>query len=139
MRIAPLPEGSYDAAVALWHEAGLTRPWNDPFEDLHRALNGPSSTVLAALDGAALLGTAMVGHDGHRGWVYYLGVAAAARRGGVGTALMRAAETWLRERDVPALNLLVRAGNDAALGFYRSLGYETGDVTFLGLRLDGRR
>jgi ribosomal protein S18 acetylase RimI-like enzyme len=134
-----LPEGSYDAAVALWHETGLTRPWNDPSEDLHRAVNGPSSTVLAALDGEVLLGTAMVGHDGHRGWVYYLGVAPAARRRGVATALMRAAETWLRERDVPALNLLVRGGNDAALGFYRALGYETGDVTLMGLRLDGRR
>ena len=39
-------------AVALWHETGLTRPWNDPEQDLRRALAGPASTVLAALSAA---------------------------------------------------------------------------------------
>lgn len=136
MRIEPLPPSMADAAVALWHEAGLTRPWNDPHADLALALRGPSSTVLAALDGDALVGTAMVGHDGHRGWVYYLGVATAARRRGVGRALMAAAEEWLREREIPALNLMVRSDNTEALGFYDRLGYETGKVVVRGRRLD---
>jgi ribosomal protein S18 acetylase RimI-like enzyme len=138
MRIETLPEPSYAAAVALWHEAGLTRPWNDPAEDLARAMDGPSSTVLAAFDGDALRGTVMTGHDGHRGWVYYLAVAPAARRQGTGTALVRAAEAWLAGRGVPAVNLMVRAGNDAATAFYEALGYRVADVTTLARRLDGR-
>jgi ribosomal protein S18 acetylase RimI-like enzyme len=129
----------YGAAVALWHETGLTRPWNDPDADLRRAVEGPSSTVLAALDDGRLAGTVMVGHDGHRGWVYYLAVATTAQRSGVGTALMRAAEAWLEVRDIPALNLMVRAGNDAALAFYAALGYEVFDGPTLGRRLDGGR
>ena len=49
--------------------------WNDPAADLARALDGPSSTALAAMDGhhsagELLLGTVMVGHDGHAAWVY---------------------------------------------------------------------
>ena len=67
MQIGPLAPGHLDAAVALWHEVGLTRPWNDPAEDLRRAIAGPSSTVLAGTDGDTLTATAMVGHDGHRG------------------------------------------------------------------------
>ncbi|HEV2888795.1 MAG TPA: GNAT family acetyltransferase [Frankiaceae bacterium] len=142
MRIEPLPESWGDAAVALWHEAGLTRPWNDPHADLALALRGPSSTVLAAFDPSEgddprLVGTAMVGHDGHRGWVYYLAVSPAARRRGIGRALMRAAEDWLREREVPALHLLVRSENTEALGFYERLGYSPGDVVMFGRRLDG--
>ena len=136
LRIEPLPDGLRDAAVALWEEAGLTRPWNDPHADLALALRGPASTVLAALDGSRLVGTAMLGHDGHRGWVYYLAVATDARRRGVGRALMTACEDWLRERDVPALNLMVRSENTEALGFYDRLGYGTGDVVLRGRRLD---
>jgi hypothetical protein len=67
VKIEPLTDSAIDDAVRLWERAGLTRPWNDPFQDARRALTGPSSTVLAATDGDALIGTAMVGHDGHRG------------------------------------------------------------------------
>jgi ribosomal protein S18 acetylase RimI-like enzyme len=136
MDLRPLPVEQRDAAVALWHEAGLTRPWNDPFADLDRALAGPASTVLAASDGARLVGTAMVGHDGHRGWVYYLAVTTSARRRGVATALVRACERWLVDRGIPKLQLMVRRDNDAALAFYAPLGYDVVDVTVLGRRLD---
>ena len=136
MRIERLPDDLRDAAVALWHEAGLTRPWNDPHADLALALRGPASTVLAAFDGERLVGTAMTGHDGHRGWVYYLAVAGDVRRRGVGRALMAAAEEWLREREIPALNLMVRADNTEALGFYDRLGYETSTVVVRGKRFD---
>ncbi len=78
----------------------------------------------------------MVGHDGHRGWVYYLAVASGARRRGVGRGLMAAAETWVREQKVPKLALMVREGNEAALGFYAALGYRRDGVSVLGRRLD---
>jgi ribosomal protein S18 acetylase RimI-like enzyme len=134
--IVPLPDSLHREAVALWHEAGLTRPWNDSDADLARALAGPASDVLAVVDGDRLLGTAMVGHDGHRGWMYYLAVGVAARRRGVGTALVRACEAWLVERDVPKLQLMVRRDNATALAFYAPLGYDLVDVTVLGRRLD---
>ena len=137
MDVVDLTADLHDAAVALWHEAGLTRPWNDPAADLRRALEGPASTVLAALDDGRLVGTVMLGHDGHRGWVYYLAVPVSARRRGVGTTLVRAAETWLVERRIVKLQLMVRHDNDSAVGFYRSLGYDVVDVTVLGRRLDG--
>ena len=136
--VRPLPPEQHDAAIALWHEAGLTRPWNDPLADLERALAGAASTVLAVLDGERLLGTVMLGHDGHRGWVYYLAVATDARRRGIGSALVQACERWLVERDIPKLQLMVRRDNAAAQAFYAPLGYEVVDVTVLGRRLDGR-
>lgn len=118
--------------VALWHAAGLTRPWNDPAADFDRAVAGDTSAILMVREGGALLGTAMVGEDGHRGWVYYLAVAEAARGRGHGRALMAAAESWLRARGSPKLQLMVRTGNDAAIGFYRALGLEPQPVVTLG-------
>jgi ribosomal protein S18 acetylase RimI-like enzyme len=82
------------AAVELWRYVGLTRPWNDPVADLRRAVAAPASTVLAGLHGA-LLATAIVGHDGHRGWVYYVAVRPDARDNGCGREMMRACEARL--------------------------------------------
>ena len=137
MRIVDLPDSLSEEAVALWHASGLTRPWNDPHSDLRRAVTGPCSTVLAALDDDDLLvGTAMVGHDGHRGWVYYLAVRAESQRSGLGRALMQASETWLRDCSVPKVNLMVRTTNSAVIAFYEALDYEDGEVVVLGKFLD---
>ncbi|MBC7725895.1 MAG: hypothetical protein H7146_14310 [Burkholderiaceae bacterium] len=39
--------------VALWQRAGLTRPWKAPYLDLHRALDGATSTVLGVIENDA--------------------------------------------------------------------------------------
>lgn len=136
MEITVLSGASVDAAVELWGQAGLTRPWNDPGDDVRRALEGPASTVLAGTADGALVATAMVGHDGHRGWVYYLAVAPEQQGHGHGRAMMAACESWLLEREVPKMNIMVRGNNGAARSFYERLGYATDDVVVLSLRLD---
>lgn len=137
MTIASLAPADRDAAVALWHACGLTRPWNDAGADFDRALAAPHAAVLGARDeGEALIGTVMVGEDGHRGWLYYLGVDPAARRRGTARALTGAAEAWLAARGVPKVQLMVRHDNADAATFYAALGYEEAEVTVLARRLD---
>lgn len=70
----------------------------------------------------------MVGHDGHRGWVYYLAVEESQRATGLGRKLMTTPESWLRELGAVRVQLLVRSTNEAVLGFYEHLGYEHADV-----------
>ncbi len=135
--MSPAAASERDAVVALWGEAGLTRPWNDAEADFDLALAGPASTVLLAREGPAVLGSVMVGFDGHRGWVYYLASDPARRGEGIGRALMAAAEAWLRSRGCPKIQLMVRADNETAQDFYAALGYEPQAVTTLGRRLDG--
>ncbi|WP_174520761.1 GNAT family acetyltransferase [Sphingomonas soli] len=130
--IEPAHVGDRDAVVALWRVCGLTRPWNDPDADFALAMATTDSVVLVARAEAGIVGSVMAGFDGHRGWVYYLGVSPDARRGGLGRALMAAAEAWLRERGAPKIQLMVRGTNDAALGFYEALGLERQDVVTLG-------
>lgn len=133
--IQPASAALEAAVVALWRAAGLTRPWNDPAADFRLALADPASTVLLARDGDAIVGSVMVGFDGHRGWVYYLASDPARRGQGIGRALMVAAEDWLRARDCPKIQLMVREDNLAAKGFYAALGYEVQAVTTIGKRL----
>lgn len=119
------------SVVALWAQAGLTRPWNDPSADFQRAVAGATSTVLGLTSDHQLIGTVMVGSDGHRGWVYYLAVQEVHRRRGHGRVLMAAAEEWLREHGAVKVQLMVRGENTPVLGFYTSTGYERSDVHVL--------
>jgi len=135
--IVGLPGEFREAAVALWHETGLTRPWNDPVTDLRAALEGPTSTVLASVDEGRLDGTVMAGYDGHRGWLYYLAVSPAEQGRGLGKALVAAAEEWLQDRGAPKVQLMVRSSNAAVIGFYAALGYLNSECVVLGHRLDG--
>ena len=81
-----------------------------------------------------LVGSVMVGFDGHRGWVYYLAVAETHRGKGFGEGLMRAAEHWLIDRRSPKLQLMVRSDNSAATGFYKAIGYNQEPVIVLSKR-----
>lgn len=131
-------EADAPAVIALWEACGLTRPWNDPQADFALALAAPGSTILivrgegGGAGQGGLAGSVMVGFDGHRGWVYYLAVAPDRRRSGLGRVLMAAAEAWLRARGAPKIQLMVRADNEAALGFYEALGLERQQVVTLG-------
>jgi ribosomal protein S18 acetylase RimI-like enzyme len=115
-----LPEDEA-SVVALWQACGLTVPYNDPAADFRFALGKPNSDVLVLDD---LCGSVMVGHDGHRGWLYYVAVAADRRRQGLGHALVAAAENWLKQRGVPKVHLMVRETNQAVASFYQRLGYD---------------
>ncbi|MEM6849151.1 MAG: GNAT family acetyltransferase [Pseudomonadota bacterium] len=123
------------ALIRLWTECGLTRPWNDPEQDIRRAAAHPSAAVLTLRDGDTLVASAMVGDDGHRGVVYYVAVDPARQGDGLGRHIMAAAEAWLAERGVPKLNLVVRDDNAAVRGFYEALGYAVEERLNLAKRL----
>jgi ribosomal protein S18 acetylase RimI-like enzyme len=135
MEIADLTPPEANAAAALWEEAGLIRAWNDPHADIAAALACPTSTILAARDEGRIVGTVMAGYDGHRGWLYYVAVAADRRGTGLGRALVEAAEQWLAAQGARVIRLMVRAENEAVTGFYEALGYEDGEMIVMGKRL----
>jgi len=123
LRIDVILKAEIEAVIALWERCGLTRPWNDPRADIGLASRTPGADLLVGHVGEAVTATVMVGFDGHRGWVYYLAVEPDAQRGGVGRAMMAAAEAWLRARGAPKLLLMVREDNAKVTAFYQSLGY----------------
>lgn len=136
MRIRPFAEADRQTVLRLWHEAGLTRPWNDPLRDMERKRSIQPQLFLVGLEGNELAATAMAGYDGHRGWIYYLAVASRFRRLGLGGQIVEAAEQQLAALGCPKVNLMVREGNDAPLGFYRRIGYTQESVIHLGKRLE---
>jgi ribosomal protein S18 acetylase RimI-like enzyme len=138
LAIAPLEDADIAAVVALWQRCGLTRPWNDPEADIALARRGSNSTVLLGRDGDAVVASVLVGHDGHRGAVYYVAVDPDHRNKGLGRAIMTAAEDWLRARGILKLNLMVRANNTQVQAFYETLDYDEQERSVYGKWLDGR-
>jgi ribosomal protein S18 acetylase RimI-like enzyme len=113
------------AVVALWRACDLVASYNDPVADFRFANAGPCSDVLVAVDDdGEIVGSVMVGHDGHRGWLYYVAAHPASRGEGVGRRMVQAAEGWLRQRGVVKVQLLVRETNTKVVGFYEHLGFE---------------
>ena len=134
--IRPFHEDDTEAVVALWEESDLTRPWNDPRKDIARKLAvRPDLFLVAELDGA-VIGTVMVGYDGHRGWINYLAVEPDRRGEGHGRALMAEVERRLAAIGCPKVNLQVRDTNSAVLEFYARLGYAVDAAVSMGKRLE---
>lgn len=138
--IRPFEMADEAAAVALWRDCGLLRPWNDPHKDIARKQTVQPGLFLVALapgaDGVeAIVGTAMAGYDGHRGSVYYLAVAPGRQRLAIGRSLMARVEQQLLAMGCPKINVLVRTTNVQVTAFYEKLGYARDDALSLGKRL----
>lgn len=126
LHVRPMADGEEGAVIALWQRAGLTRPWNDPANDLAFARGKAHADILVGVADGAIVASAMVGHDGHRGVMYYVAVDPDRQGRGFGQQIVAAAEAWLLARGVWKINLMVRKGNEKVLGFYDGLGYAQG-------------
>lgn len=135
MDIRPFALDDSDAVIRLWEECGLVRPWNDPRRDIERKLTEQPELFLVGEVAGEVVASAMFGFDGTRGWVHYLAVMPHSQGRSLGRALMAEGERLLRERGCPKVNLQVREGNEAVLGFYRAIGYRQDAVISLGKRL----
>ncbi len=119
----------------LGERIGLTRPRNDPRADLRRALNSPTSTVLADMDNGVIAATVMVGHDGYRRWVYYLAARPEFQRQGRGRTMMRAAEGWLRRRGPSEAQSVAPRRHQCVKDFYTRIRYRRDHAVVLSRRL----
>ena len=138
LAITPIDDADVADVAALWQTCGLTRPWNDPTADIALARRGSNAAVLIGRDGGSIAATVLVGHDGHRGWVYYLAVDPDHRQKGYGRVMMDAAERWLLECGIEKLQLMVRPDNKSVKSFYQSLGYSEQERVIYAKWLDGR-
>ena len=137
LEIRPFQPNDSNQVTGLWHSCNLIRPWNDPKKDIARKLRVNPEWFLVAILGKEIVGSIMVGYEGHRGWINYLAVAAPFRCRGIGTQLMERAEVMLRAAGCSKINLLVRVGNEQELSrFYIGLGFRLDEVVCYGKRLE---
>lgn len=135
MQIRPFSRADTDVVVALWHDVGITREWNDPHRDIERKMTVQPELFLVGELGGEVVASAMSGFDGHRGWLYYFAVAPKHQGRGLGTQMMAEVERLLIERGCPKLNVQVRSGNEELIERYTQWGYALDGAAGLGKRL----
>ncbi len=124
-----------NAVIALWKACNLIVPQNDPLEDIQKKLAfQPELFFIALLDGQ-LIGSIMVGYEGHRGWIQYLVVLPAFQKRGYGKKLVNKAIDELRKLGCAKVNLQVRQSNASVVDFYKHLGFEEEERISMGMRL----
>ncbi len=138
LAITSIADSDIAEVIRLWERCGSPRAWNDPAADIAMARKESNSTILLGRHESALMASVLVGHDGHRGWVYYVSVDPDHRFKGFGREIMAAAEDWLRRRGITKLQLMVRPDNAKVHAFYESLGYYDQQRTTFAKWLDGR-
>lgn len=113
-----------DQVVQLWKTVfAYATPHNAPRLVLDRKLLLKDDLLFVAVIGSAVVGTALAGYDGHRGWLYSVAVDPSHRGKGFGTELVRHAERVLASLGCMKINLQIADGNEKVSSFYESLGY----------------
>jgi ribosomal protein S18 acetylase RimI-like enzyme len=94
-------------------------------QDFRFARAKPNSDILAGVSPEGrIVGSVMAGHDGHRGWLYYVATAPDCHLQGIGRQMVEAGEEWLGDRKVVKVMLLVRETNTQVIDFYTHIGFE---------------
>jgi ribosomal protein S18 acetylase RimI-like enzyme len=134
--VRPYEHSDRAGVIDLWRRTFPDDPpWNEPEDVIERKALVQGDLFLVATVADQLAGTVLAGFDGVRGWIHKLAVDPAHRRSGVARRLMEVAETGLRDRGCPKVNLQVRASNAAVTEFYRRAGYAIEDRISMGKRL----
>lgn len=112
------------AVLELWAQARSEHASKaDRLEDVERLIADSPAALLVAERGDGIVGALIAGWDGWRGNMYRLAVHEGHWREGIGLALTRAGEDYLRGCGVRRVTALVAFEDDAAGAFWESAGY----------------
>lgn len=120
----------------------LIKFWGEVFP-LRSAHNDPTfvlesktkidDLIFIAVKNGEIIGSCMAGYDGHRGWLYSVGVSPKVRRAGIGTKLMKYAIQQLTEIGCFKVNIQILSTNTSVVSFYESLGFAVEERVSMGV------
>lgn len=123
-----------EAVIEVWTECGLIVPQNDPHRDIEHKMAFQPDLFLVGESKGRVVAAVMVGYDGHRGWLNYLGVKPTCQKRGFGREMVLAAMEILKSLGCPKLNLQIRETNQQVIQFYEKLGFKKDPVIAMGYR-----
>lgn len=114
----------FDQVRSLWEQAFPDDPpWNRAEVVIPIKVKAQPELFVVALDAGLVVGAALAGYDGHRGWIYSVMVKPPFRRRGIGTKLVREIEKRLTEAGCTRIKLQIPSLNTIAATFCHRIGY----------------
>jgi N-acetylglutamate synthase len=115
----------YEAALQLWRRVeGLEIAEGDDRDGVAQFLARNPGLSRVAVDGSAIVGVILCGHDGRRGHIYHLAVDPAYRGCGVGKRLVDECLKGLGRAGVTRAIILVANDNLRGAEFWKRRGWE---------------
>ncbi len=125
MTIDALRLEDYEDAYALWKGSqGIGLSSADSREAIARYLARNPGMSSAARDGGRLVGAVLAGHDGRRGFLHHLAVAADRRGAGTGRALVERSLRLLKAEGIAKCHIFLMKDNDDGRGFWQAVGWK---------------
>lgn len=132
--VAPFEMAHYAEARSLWESTpGVGLSAADSPEGIAAFLARNPGLSLVALDAGLLVGTILCGHDGRRGLIHHLVVAASHRRRGLARQLLTQGLAGLKREGIARAHLMVYATNEAGLAFWRTVAIERTEITLFSV------
>jgi N-acetylglutamate synthase len=124
IHIAALTAGDYAEVRRLWESTpGMGLSYCDSEKFFAPYLERNPGLSLVARDGNAIVAAVMCGHDGRRGYLSHLAVAAGYRYRGLGRRLVETCLQKLWTAGVTACNIRVYRDNAAGIAFWERIGF----------------
>jgi N-acetylglutamate synthase len=123
-------------ALVLWQGLpGIGLRSADSLPALTRYLQRNPGMSFVAISGTGeLIGVSLAGHDGRRGLLHHVAVAAHYQKRGIGRSLVAACLDALKADGIEKINLWVKADNRDGLSFWKRLGgRERSDIVMVSL------
>jgi ribosomal protein S18 acetylase RimI-like enzyme len=124
IEVRELTISDYNPVYTLWEASeGIGLSDADSKEGIKRFLARNPGLSFIALDGKQLVGAALCGHDGRRGYIHHLSVAKSHRRRGIGKSLVGRCMFALMRIGISKCHLFVFGGNQDAIEFWSNVGW----------------
>ena len=124
MQLREMSFDDYQQFIALLTgTSGVTVRAADQGAAIKRYLTRNPGLSFVAEEGGQLIGCALAGHDGRRGYLQHVIVAPEYRRRGVARALVGRCVTALAAQGIDKMHIDVLAENRAAMHFWEHLGW----------------
>lgn len=124
-RLRPMIPADFESALRLWQATeGMGLNSADTPDQIRRFLErNPGLSTIAESEGS-LVGTALCGHDGRRGFIYHLAVDQGARARGIGRRLVEQSLANLKDAGLTRCHIVVYAHNATGQKFWEHLGFK---------------
>jgi len=123
-QILPMTVSHVPDVIRLWEATeGLILTPTDNVADLGRYFEHNPGLSLVAVRDELIVGAVLCGHDGRRGYLHHLAVAAEMRNRGIGRTLVRNCLERLRQAGIRQCNLFVVDAHEEGRTFWSRDGW----------------
>lgn len=123
--LEPMTSADIPAAIAIWqNQPGITLRDADTPEALAKYLARNPGFSFIMRENGQVIGAALAGHDGRRGFLHHVLIRESHRRRGLGRRLVNACLDALVADGLLKCHILVNADNETGKIFWEKLGWE---------------